>query len=428
MIFCSHTQVNYLCYESKLQGMANIYFKVLTKTTDLEKKVSIRIRFKNGNIDQSTATGQSIKLKYWDLKKQDFKKSHFPNKDIIKAELSRLQTHVETKAIETPNIKKGWLLDTVDRFLNPDKYKLLEKKKSMFTWMEEWADNSPNKYRVVRSYHITINSLKEFNPSLEWDDINLDFYDKYLQFLKNQGLAKNTIGDRIKVLKTLCNAALERKIHNNTDFKSKGFKKETESSINIYLNESELSILYKFDLSKKPYLERVRDMFLIGCWTGCRFSDLNKVTPENIEGDFIRMEQQKTEKKVVIPLHPVVRMILNKYDGKLPEMISNQKFNEYLKEVAKIAGIKGKISKSITKGGKRETNVIDKHQMITSHTARRSFATNLYKSGLPSITIMAMTGHSTESAFLSYIKVTEEEHAEIVMKHWRKQGGFLKIV
>lgn len=428
MIFCSHTLYNYLCYESKLLFMANVYFKVLTKATAPEKKVSIRIRFKDGKIDQSTATGQSVKLKYWDLKKQEFKKSDFPLKDNIKAELSRLKTHVETKAIETNVIEKGWLLDIVDRYLHPDKYKQLEKQKSMFTWMTEWADNSPNTYRVVRSYKITINSLKEFNQSLEWNDINLEFYDKYVQFLKNQNLAKNTIADRIKVLKTLCNAALERKIHTNTDFKSNGFKKETEPSLNIYLNETELSKIYKLDLNNKPYLDRVRDMFLIGCWTGCRFSDLHKITTDNIDGNFIRIEQQKTEKRVIIPLHPVVKMILNKYNGVLPEMISNQKFNNYIKEVAKLAEIKGKISKSITKGGSRETNIIDKHKMVSSHTARRSFATNLYKSGLPSITIMAITGHSTESAFLSYIKVTEEEHAEIIMKHWNKQGGFLKIV
>ncbi len=408
--------------------MAKVYFKVLTKVTDPEKEVSIRIRFKSGKIDQSTASGQTVKLKYWDLKKQDFKKSHFPLKDNIKAELSNLKSHVQKKAIETKTIETGWLLDIVDRYLNPDKYKQIDNQKSMFVWMDEWANNSPNTYRVVRSYHITINSLKEFNPSLDWNDINLEFYDKYLQFLKNQELAKNTIADRIKVLKTLCNAALERKIHNNTDFKSKGFKKETEPSLNIYLSEAELSEIYKLDLSKKPHLDRVRDMFLIGCWTGCRFSDLQKVSLDNIENDYIKIEQQKTEKRVVIPLHPVVRIILNKYNGILPEMISNQKFNDYIKEVAELAGIKGKISKSITKGGKRETNVIDKHQMVTSHTARRSFATNLYKSGLPSITIMAITGHSTESAFLSYIKVTEEEHAEIIMKHWKKQGGFLKVV
>ncbi|MBN2165476.1 MAG: tyrosine-type recombinase/integrase [Marinilabiliaceae bacterium] len=408
--------------------MANVYFKVLTKATDQEKKVSIRIRFKHKTIDQSTATGQTVKLKYWDLTKQDFKKSDFPLKDKIKAELSRLKTHVEIKAIEVELIEQGWLVDVVDRYLHPDKYKQLEKRKAMFEWMEEYANNSPNAYRVVRSYHITINSLKKFNSSLEWGDVNLEFYDKNVQFLKNQNLAKNTIADRIKVIKALFNAALERKVHKNTDFKAKGFKKETEQSINVYLNEDELSNMFKYDLSNKPYLERVRDMFLIGCWTGCRFSDLPKIKLDNIEGDFITIEQQKTEKRVVIPLHPVVRIILNKYDGELPKMISNQKFNTYLKDVAKLSGIKGKISKSITKGGKRETDLIDKHEMVKSHTARRSFATNLYKSGLPSITIMAMTGHSTEKAFLSYIKVTEEEHAEIVMKHWRKQGRFLKVV
>jgi integrase len=99
-------------------------------------------------------------------------------------------------------------------------------------------------------------------------------------------------------------------------------------------------------------------------------------------------------------------------------MISNQKFNDYIKDVCKKAEFKSKVSKSLTKGGKRQTEIKEKWEMVSSHTARRSFATNLYKSGFPSISIMAITGHKTENAFNRYIKVNEEEHAEMLAKHW----------
>ena len=110
--------------------------------------------------------------------------------------------------------------------------------------------------------------------------------------------------------------------------------------------------------------------------------------------------------------------ILEKYDGKLPEKLKNQPFNRAIKKVCKKAKIKTEETKSITKGGIRQTERLKKWKMVSSHTARRSFATNLYKSGFPAISIMAVTGHRTERAFLKYIKVTPEEHAELLQEHW----------
>lgn len=133
------------------------------------------------------------------------------------------------------------------------------------------------------------------------------------------------------------------------------------------------------------------------------------------------MEQQKTGGHVAIPLHPVFLKIWEKYDGQLPNNISNQKFNDYIKEVCQIAEINATVFKSITRGGRKETTSYEKWQIVSSHTARRSFATNLYLSGFPAISIMKITGHKTESAFLKYIKVTSEEHAKMLMEHWKKK-------
>ncbi|WP_159519538.1 site-specific integrase [Sunxiuqinia indica] len=395
--------------------MAKVYFKVLTKIQDPHKDVNIRIRFKEGKIDQSTITGESVRLRYWDLDKQCFRRTHFKGKDQLTSRLKKLEYHVLEKAAQSDSIKKGWLLLVVDQYLHPQKY-IQKSDQSMFEWIEAWIDVSPNTYHAIRPYHSALKNIRDFRPDLDWNKIDVEFYYDFVRYLTKLGYSKNTIASRIKNLKVFCNASYERNLHQNIAYQS--FKKQTEDSFNIYLNEEELASIFKLDLSDKPHLERVRDIFLVGCWTGCRFSDLFKVNKENISGEFIHLEQQKTQKRVIIPLHLVVKTILDKYNGKLPEMISNQKFNSYIKEVCKMAELKGKVSKNITKGGERTAETLEKWQMVRSHTARRSFATNLYKSGFPSISIMAITGHKTEKAFYSYIKVKEEEHAEMLLKHW----------
>src|SRR5690606_18106063 len=117
---------------------------------------------------------------------------------------------------------------------------------TMYEWMESWIAKSPGCYRVVRSYYSTLEHLKTFNPALEWDDLDLNFYDDFVSYLQDQNYAKNTIGDRIKNLKAMCNAAYHRNIHKNTAYEN--FKKTTEESYNVYLNEEELNIISALDL------------------------------------------------------------------------------------------------------------------------------------------------------------------------------------
>ncbi len=395
--------------------MSKVYFKVNTTTDDPNRDVTIRIRFKQGKVDQATTTGEQVKLMHWDLKKQNFRKTGFRGKDTMIARLNKLKTHVLDEALKTTQFEPGWLFGVVDKKLHPKKYKK-DEEQSMYEWIQDWITKSDNTYHAIRPYHSTLKDMQAVNPTLEWEQVDFNFHENFIQYLKKKNYSQNTISSRIKNLKVFCNAALERGIHNNTTFK--GFKKQTEDSFNIYLNEEELETINKLDLKSVPYLDKARDIFLVGCWTGCRFSDLHKVTKDNIYGEFIHMEQQKTQKRVIIPLHPVVKAILKKYDGNLPEMISNQKFNTYIKEVCEKAELDEVIKKGITKGGKRQTEKKVKSDMVTSHTARRSFATNLYKSGFPTIGIMSITGHKTEKAFLSYIKVNAEQHAEMLLKHW----------
>jgi len=173
--------------------------------------------------------------------------------------------------------------------------------------------------------------------------------------------------------------------------------------------------MYGLDLSKQPRLDRARDLFIVGTWTGLRFGDLSRVRPEHIEGVRIKVPTAKTGKEVRIPLHPHVREILTKYEGGFPSGISNQKQNKYIKEVAALVpALQEKVMTGRTQGGKHVEAPSAKWELVTTHTARRSFATNLYQQGIPARTIMTVTGHRTERAFMGYIRLSPDEHMDLI--------------
>jgi integrase len=165
-------------------------------------------------------------------------------------------------------------------------------------------------------------------------------------------------------------------------------------------------------------LERIRDLFIIACFTGLRFSDFSELKRENIiEGNKIKIRTNKTDELVMIPLHKLVREILSKYSNEIPKALSNAKMNLNLKHLGVLAKINDMVEVSITKGGKLVKNSVKKSSLICTHTARRSFATNLYLAGIPSITIMKITGHQTEKSFLRYIRISQEENANKLLDH-----------
>jgi integrase len=240
-----------------------------------------------------------------------------------------------------------------------------------------------------------------------------------MRFLLNKGYSPNTIGSRIKNLKVFMGEAMERGLTDNTHFKSSRFKKPYEKSESIYLTLDEIKAIYELDLSENTRLEKVRDLFIIGCYTGLRFSDLEQLCTDNLIDNKtkIKIKTVKTGEVVVIPLHKHVREILEKHDGIPPQLISNQKMNDYLKEIGEKAGITDAVIINTTKGMIKESATYNKFELITSHTARRSFATNAYLNDIPSISIMKITGHSTEKAFLTYIKISQEDNANKLLNH-----------
>lgn len=213
----------------------------------------------------------------------------------------------------------------------------------------------------------------------------------------------------------------ERGLIVNPDYRKRRFRVEEEQPETVYLNSKEIEKLAKLNLSENPRLDKVRDLFLIGCATGLRFSDYNQVNQDHITkvkgGYTLSVRTSKTGENVIIPIGTNVLEIIKKYDFRLQKIPSNQKVNKSLKDLCKLAGFTETIVKHISKGDMRIESKKKKWEMISTHTARRSFATNAYLGGIPELKIMKITGHRTEKSFLRYIRISQEDNALNLIQH-----------
>jgi integrase len=440
--------------------MAIFKYFIKVSVVNKNKPANIRIRFFRGKTFNCYAqSGKSILPDYWNYEKEEARKvAKFAEGEQLNKDLKKLKNFIEgeeNKVWDKSTLNTDWLKTTIDKFYYPEKYE--EKKLTLFEFIEKFIQDSKSRLNentgqnISRStllkYGTCYNYLKSFSKQqkrkIDFKDIDLDFYNDFVKFLKERekvtklkngeikrekGLATNTIGKQIAVLKVFINAAIDADITNITAHNKKRFKILSEETDSIYLNEDELKKLYELDLTSNPKLDKVRDLFLVGCWTGCRFSDVKQITPEKIQDGFIKLEQIKTQNEVLIPLHPVVISVLEKYGNNLPRVITNQRMNEYLKVIGRLAEFNSPFFKTSTIGGIKRTTKYKKWELLSTHTARRSFATNLYKGDFPTISIMQITGHKTEKAFLKYIKVTSDEHAKKLREFWQKKGEHLKVV
>lgn len=296
---------------------------------------------------------------------------------------------------------------------------------SIFQFADDFLKTGKLKPQRVRRFKNVLSVLKEFltanviKPTFE--ALTFDILESYKTYLFDKKLYNpNTAGFHVKIVKQILNEATRRKHNKNLDYQT-GFTAPANNTDNVYLTEPELQTLLSIDLTGKPYLNNTRNLFLIGCYSGLRFSDFSQLKPENIttvEGtEFINIAQQKTGNKVTIPLHPVVKKLLSANNGKPPRPITNQRLNEYVKELCQIAGINTPVEVTKYKAQMRTKTTRQKWQLVTTHTARRSFATNAYLAGLPIDLISSILGHSNIQQTQTYLKLDAHEKAMQAAKH-----------
>ena len=409
----------------------------ILKNKQAKSETPVNLVFWYDQLRMKLSTGEKIRPKYWNKDNHRAKEiKNFPEHLNFNTRLDNHERNVMSTVRDHLNENNTIFPKTLRaELVNVLRPKPQKEPLTFFPAIQEYIDTTNKARRTKLSYGTTLNVLKEYQKTLKtpltFDSINMDFYEHFVTYLTNaRGFAKNTIGGHIKEIKVFMDYANDKGYTANQGHRHKKFKKIEETPETIYLNDTELLTLYTLDLSNNARLDRVRDLFIIGCYTGLRFSDLSQLTPDKFteDGTRLKIKTVKTGEIVVIPLHWTIKEILQKYNGEPPRVISNQKMNEYIKELAELAKINERVTITKTKGGLNFEQNFEKWELVTVHTARRSFATNMYLAGVPTISIMKITGHRTERAFMKYIKVSQEQNADKLSKHPYFSKSPLKVV
>lgn len=433
--------------------MATVNFKI-NKTAKIDP-TKIYVRFKGNDFDCEAPTEILVSKKEWSVSKQKIKTT-FDSDDIrndVNQQLVDLKTKITNQfnldSHEGIKINTQWLKDLIKVFHNKPSSSDGDAKIFLTSFSDKFSSEAKNRtnirtgrkldIRTLQDYQNSSNKLKSFenyiNKKIKLDSIDLKFHADLIEYLRSiQMLGENTIGGVIDNLKAFLRDAEKMGCKVNPNYKDRAFYSPSLKPNDIYFDEEEILKIKTHVFELDGYLDNARDWLIIGVWTGLRVSDLLPLTKKDIKKGFIDNTNFKTDIPVTIPLHPQVKEILNKRNGNFPRHISDQNFNDYIKDVAEKVGFTEKLngSKMVTikdekgeakldENGKKihrkQSGIYHKYELVTSHICRRSFATNLYGK-IDTLTIMKITGHKTEKQFLDYIKTTPKHHAEKLSKLW----------
>ena len=311
---------------------------------------------------------------------------------------SRIKKHL---AAHKPSIKKSNLFEFIDLFI-----KEVRNSRATSTILQY-----KNTLRLLTNYAIDIQDI-------DFKDINLDFYTRFHNYMYEAGYSETYFGNQIKFIRLFMNEATERGYNTHTQYKSRKFLSPQSQTTKVYLTNDEIERIKNLPLDHSRKLEKSRDMFIIACKTGLRFSDLIRLNPTNFanENQLLCITTQKTKAIVHIPLSKDIATLCKQYNFQFPT-ISNVTFNKHIRELGKMAGISSMVEiNSLNEKGKNR-QFVPKYELITAHTARRSFATNAFLAKIPTLSIMKITGHSTEQAFMKYIRISGEDNARNLLSH-----------
>jgi integrase len=372
-------------------------------------------------------TDLKIHPKEWDFKKQRKKfnlNGSYELNDRLDA-LSKNVTDYYNKLIsEFPDITFNSLKEKLTEFVKADQNPNFEEGTGFFDVMDKYIEGNKTKvsHRTIQKYNTFKKSLENFSNAkknyrnLTFSQIDLNFYDEYKNYLLLEvenpktgckGYLNDTVSKYIENLKNFMKWSLERKFHKNTEFQNSDFSSNRKPKQDIVtLNFSELKSFYEHDFSDDKRLEQVRDLFCFAAFTGQRWGDIANFRKDDIIGDTWVFKAEKTGKKTTVPFIGYIAPALNilkKYNFKLPE-ISNQKFNDYIKEAAEEAKLNRTVSIERMKGVEKIITEQPLHQFITMHTGRRtcvSLLLNVAKMPIPQV--MDITQHTDFKTLRKYI-------------------------
>lgn len=430
-----------------------MHYKLKLKRPEA-KQSSLMTEFMKNGIPFKLYTGKTVQSKNWSSSKQSVLSGEenymLINKYLEnwKIEISRIIEELQANKIR---LTKEVIQSQIDKVFKKDNIENIENEVNDFTsfmdsYLKKKKDKKRNLQRLNQARKLVLVgfglvskkhlaeweklSIKERSRThlkadrkLRFEDINLNFIEKFREYMYTAKFAINIKGTRvaqnykinyidkqIKTLKQIVTTAIEE--GHVERFTWKGIKSEKRDVDSVYTDFNEIQLLYDEQFTK-PTEILVRDKYVLNCFLGMRYSDLNKLEPhffskKNIgDKEFVVYagRAKKTDHKIEFAVHPIAQQILEKYNYNIPKL-SPKEFNDVLKIVAHRAGLRNLERIREIRGSETIVRDIPKYELMSSHAGRRSFCTNFYNEGVSIAAIMSISGHLTENEFRKYIKKT----------------------
>lgn len=417
----------------------NIIFSLESRKKNglpIVENVPIRMRVIFASQRIEFTTGYRIDVAKWDADKQRVK-SGCTNK--LKQSASEINTNLLWYYTEVQNIFKEFevqgLMPTTaqvkEAFNNLHNRK--ENEQAVVTFapldvFEEfikecgtqngWSEATYEKFAAVK------NHLEKFDKELSFEALDEPKLTSYVNFLNDtEGLRNTSIMKQVAYLKWFLRWCTKKGYCMNNTYESFNPRLKSTSKRVIFLTWEELNKLREFRIpASKQYLERVRDVFLFCCFTGLRYSDVRNLKKSDIKNEQIEITTIKTADHIIIELNKHSKAIIDKYKDVAFEghqalpVISNQKMNDFLKELGELAEINEPVSETYYKGSERIDTITPKYALLSTHAGRRTFICNALALGIPAQVIMKWTGHSDYKAMKPYIDIADNVKANAMNK------------
>lgn len=405
----------------------------LDKRTDKNGDAPIRVSIMISGERLLTSVGYSINPAKWDSSKQKVKQGASNGRGITYSVINSHLTTIEQQCIDFENKclneKTEVTTDLIKQSINT-KNKPRENDSAIteeqtflnifdrFTkevgTANTWTIGTCEKFSAIR------NHLTAFSSQLTFDLFDEKGLTGFISYLRNEKNMRNsTIGKQLGFLKWFLRWATNKGYNTNTAFLSYRPKLKTAENRVIFLTWDELMKVYNLPIPEsKKYLDRVRDVFCFCCFTSLRYSDVYNLKVSDIKNGAILITTIKTADTITIELNKYAKAILDKYagvpfaDNKALPVISNQKMNDYIKELGKLCDIDEPQTTTYYFGNKRVDEVFPKYELMGTHTGRRTFICNAIMMGIPPQVVMKWTGHSDYKAMKPYIDIADQAKAE----------------
>ena len=376
----------------------------MTHTFNLNKR-SIRLVVSHGGEKFKRATGLTIDPALW---KQNAKT--VPSKCKDKRVWEKLRPiHLRLAEREITASSREEVIRAIDYALTGEDRPASEiTRPSFWTYFREWGERPSPVQRQRRLYPNVVAKLMGTHE--DWEQIDSAYYFRLCRRMDEYGCSVNYKGAIISKLKVVMNEGYKQKFHHNEEFRQ--FKRMSEVPETIALTTDELDALWTCE-ELTQMEKKARDLFIIGVYSVARWEDYSRLTMDNISNGMLNYEQLKTGRTVILPASPRLVEALERNGGRAPSL-SQQKFNEAIKRCCRKIGMTSKVHISRSKGSRRVSESVERCELTSSHTARRTGATRLYLSGVPIKRCMLLSGHTTESNFLRYVRVSKEENARML--------------